>query len=96
MKLMLIIYSGTNRQLVPALLDRHEAGGYTELTQALGAGQTGRRLGTRAWPGNASIVFSIVPDERVEALATALREEAGALGGDERLHVATMPVESFF
>jgi hypothetical protein len=96
MKLMLIIYSGPNRQLVPALLDRHEAGGYTELTQAYGAGQTGRRLGTRAWPGDASITFSILPDGREQELTTALRDEAARLTGDERLHVAVMPVENFF
>jgi hypothetical protein len=96
MKQLLIIYSGPNPQLVPELLERHDVGGYTELPPVHGAGRTGRRLGTRAWPGDASIVFSIVPDEQVERLTALLREEAAALTGDERLHVAVMPVESFF
>jgi hypothetical protein len=96
MKLLLTIYSGPNPQLVPALLDRHEAGGYTELTQAHGTGETGPRRGNRAWPGDAAVVFSILPDEQVAALITALRNEAGNLTGDERLHVAVMPVETFF
>jgi hypothetical protein len=96
MKLLLLIYSGPNPQLVPELLDRHEAGGYTELSQAHGAGRTGRRLGTRAWPGDASIVFSILPDEQVERLTDVLRQEAAALTGEERLHVAAVPVETFF
>jgi hypothetical protein len=96
MKLLLIIYSGSNPRLVPELLDRHEAGGYTELSPAHGAGSTGRRLGTRAWPGDASIVFSILPEEQVERLVTVLRHEAAQLAGEERLHVAVVPVESFF
>jgi hypothetical protein len=95
MKLLLIIYSGQNPQLVPELLDRHDAGGYTELTPARGAGQTGRRLGTRAWPGNAAIVFSIVPEERVAELTAVLREEAAKLNKSERLHMAVVPVETF-
>jgi hypothetical protein len=95
MKLLLIIYSGPNPQLVPELLDRHDAGGYTELTQARGTGQTGRRLGTRAWPGNASIVFSILPEEQVERLTAVLREEAAKLNREERLHMAVVPVETF-
>jgi hypothetical protein len=96
MRLLLIIYSGPNPQLVPELLEQHEAGGYTECAPAHGAGQTGRRLGTRAWPGDASIVFSILPDEQVERLTTAVRQEAAKLTGDERLHVAVVPVETFF
>jgi hypothetical protein len=96
MKLLLIIYSGPNPQLVPDLLDRHDAGGYTELTPAHGAGQTGRRLGTRAWPGNASIVFSILPEEQVEELTAVLRDEAAKLDKAERLHMAVVPVETFF
>jgi len=81
---------------VPALLDRHHAGGWTQLPQAHGAGSTGRREGTRAWPGNASLFFSVMPAERLEGLLTALRDAAAALGGGERLHAAVMPLETFF
>ena len=48
MKLLLIMYSGSDRNLVPDMLDSHNAGGYSELTQVHGAGRTGRREGTRA------------------------------------------------
>lgn len=96
MKLLLIVYSGSDSRLVPALLDEYQAGGYTELAPAHGAGSTGRRQGNRAWPGNASVYFSIVPAERVDDLTTVLREEAARLGGGERLHAAVLPTESFF
>lgn len=96
MKMLLIIYSGSRSRLVPDLLDAHGAGGYTHLMQAHGAGETGRREGSRAWPGTAAVYFSIVPAERVEDLAGVLRGESEALNEGERLHVAVLPTEIFF
>jgi hypothetical protein len=96
MKLLLIIYSGSQSRLVPDLLEQHEAGGYTRLVQAQGAGETGRREGTRAWPGGAEVFFTVVPAGRAEQLTTALREESGRLDDGERLHAAVMPIETFF
>ncbi len=96
MKLLLIVYSGSRRNLVQDLLEEHRVGGYTEMDHAHGAGATGRRAGTRAWPGESEVLFSAVPDERVDELVDALRAEAEALDGDERLHVAVMPIETFF
>ena len=96
MKLLLIIYSGSRSRLVPDLLDAQGVGGYTELTPAHGAGGTGRREGSRAWPGTAEVYFSIVPGERVDDLAAAFRAELVNLAPGERLHVAVLPTDSFF
>jgi hypothetical protein len=96
MKLLLIIYSGSTSRLVPELLEAHQAGGYTRLVPAHGAGETGRREGTRAWPGTAEVYFTVVPAERVDALMGALRDEAARLLESERLHAAVMPIETFF
>ena len=96
MKLLLIIYSGSTSRLVSDLLEDHQAGGYTRLTPAHGAGETGRREGTRAWPGGADVYFTIVDADRIEALTDALRAEADQLGEGERLHVAVLPTETFF
>ncbi|HET9984540.1 MAG TPA: hypothetical protein VFQ38_13170 [Longimicrobiales bacterium] len=96
MKLVMIVYSGPDRRLVPALLDEHHAGGWTELSQAHGAGSTGRRDGSRAWPGDAAVYFSIVPAERADELSEALRDEAARRGAGERLHAAVLPIETFF
>lgn len=96
MKLLLLIYSGNRPSLVPELLDEHHAGGYTELRQVHGAGATGKREGSRAWPGDASVYFSIVPQERVEDLLIAVRQKATAMQASERLHAAVIPTETFF
>jgi hypothetical protein len=95
MKMVLVIYSGLNDRLVPDLFDRHHAGGWTEFRGAHGAGLSGRREGTRAWPGDASIFFSVVPTERVPDLTASFRSSADALAPGERLHVAVLPTDSF-
>jgi hypothetical protein len=96
MKLLLVIYSGSRSELVPELLDQHHAGGYTELGPVHGAGATGKREGSRAWPGDASVFFSVVPKERVDALLRALRERSTRLPVGERLHATVLPTETFF
>ncbi|HEY0305423.1 MAG TPA: hypothetical protein VGC44_10625 [Longimicrobiales bacterium] len=96
MKLLLVIYSGSQPSLVPELLDEHNAGGYTELRQLHGAGATGKREGSRAWPGDASVYFSIVPQDRVDDLLTAVKQKAAAMQAAERLHAAVIPTETFF
>lgn len=96
MKMLMVVYSGTNPQRISSLLDRHHAGGYTEFANAHGAGSTGRRDGSRAWPGDSTLFVSVVPSLQSEELVEMLREESGQLPTGERLHVAVLPTESFF
>jgi hypothetical protein len=63
---------------------------------AHGAGATGKREGTRAWPGDESVFFSMVSDDHVAALTATIRDHAARALPGERLHVAQMPVERFF
>lgn len=96
MKLVLVIYNGANDRLLPELFDRHQTGGWTELRGAHGHGSTGRREGTRAWPGDAAMFFTIVPAASVDELMDGLRARAAELDAGERLHVAVLPTETFF
>lgn len=96
MKLMIILYAGPAPGRVAEVLDAHHAGGFTEIDRAHGRGGTGRMEGTRAWPGETSVLFSVVPDEQVAELEGALRALAGEATSGERLHVAVVPVEHFF
>lgn len=95
MRMLMLIYSGPNPQRVSSLLDRHHAGGYTEFRNVHGAGATGRREGTRAWPGDSSLFVSVVPQHQADELVTTLGDEVRRLPGGERLHVAVLPLETF-
>ncbi|HUO51307.1 MAG TPA: hypothetical protein VMT93_02210 [Gemmatimonadaceae bacterium] len=95
MKLLLVMYSGSRPGIVPELLEHQGVHGYTELRGAHGAGASGRREGTRAWPGDTAVFFSMVDDEHVPALLGVLREQGARSQPGERIHVAELPVEYF-
>ena len=96
MKMLMIVYSGSRPQRITSLLDRHHAEGYTEFQNAHGVGSSGKREGSRAWPGESTLWVSIVPEPRAEELIQSLREESSRLPAGERVHVAVLPTESFF
>ena len=96
MKLLLLIYSGPTPHRIAALLEAHEAPGYTQLEHARGAGATGRMEGTRAWPGEGTVFASVVPARRVAELRDALMDYKKTAAEGEHLHVAVMPMEDYF
>jgi len=96
MKLVMVVYSGSRPQTVTRLLESHAVRGWTEFGGAHGAGISGRRESSRAWPGDAAVFFSIVEAAHADELATALEAESVGLPDGERLHAAVMPVERFF
>ena len=96
MKMLVIIYSGSHPQQITSLLDQHHAEGYTEFRNAHGVGSSGKREGSRAWPGESTLWVSIVLEPRAKKLMESLREESSQLSTGERMHVAMLPTESFF
>ena len=96
MKMLIVVYAGTSPHRVASLLDAHHAGGYTEFRNAHGAGATGRRDGSRAWPGDTTLFFSVVPQDQSDELVATLRTESSVLPPGERIHVAVLPTETFF
>jgi len=95
MKLILVMYSGNRPRVVPELLDATGVHGYTELQGAHGAGRHGKHTGTRAWPGETSVFFSMVEDQQVPTLLDALRAQGAQSLPGESLHAAELPVEYF-
>jgi hypothetical protein len=96
MKMLMVVYSGSAPQRISSLLDRHHAGGYTAFPGAHGTGSTGRREGSRAWPGESTLFLSVVPAQQSDELLDSLRAETAQLPPGERLHVAVLPTETFF
>ena len=96
MKMLMVVYSGSSPSRITSLLDLHHAGGYTEFRNTHGVGTTGKRDGSRAWPGESTLWVSVVPAERSNELVGTLREETAQLPPGERLHVAVLPTETFF
>ncbi|MGE5925908.1 MAG: hypothetical protein ACM357_01025 [Gemmatimonadota bacterium] len=96
MRMLVVIYGGPRRDLVPAILDRAGVSGWTQLAEGRGAGRSGRREGTRAWPGESEVYFSVADEAVIGSVVEALRAQTGNAVPGERLHVAELPVERFF
>ena len=74
LKLLLILCTGDDASKVRQLIDDHHVHGFTEITGLRGSGESGRHMGTRAFPGTASLVFTAVPPAQATPLVAALRQ----------------------
>jgi len=95
MKMFWIIYAGPRAARVTEALLSHGAPGYTEFPHAHGAGSHGRIAGTRAWPGDETVITAVVQADRSQQVADALAALQSVLVAGERLHFAVLPVEQF-
>ncbi len=73
MKLLMIIVESSCKEELEVLLNRNDVVGYTEIPQVHGMGETGPRMGSRAFPKTSSIVFTVVPAKKVEKLVEDIR-----------------------
>jgi hypothetical protein len=97
MKMLMIIVDEKFRDAVEVVLEEKDAQGFSEIPTVLGEGDHGKKLGSRLHPGASSIVFTIVPDEKVESLKEALFGACEVQQGCEApIHLAVLPVEQFF
>src|SRR5512140_1289294 len=72
MQMLMIIVESTHRERVEAALAEHRAPGLTEIPTVYGRGQTGDRLGSRAFPESSSIIFTVVEDGKADELLAAI------------------------
>ncbi len=73
MKLLLIMCPESLAPELREIIDRHEVQGYTEIPEVRGSGETGKRLGTRAFPGVGSLFFTAVDEAKAQELLEAVR-----------------------
>ncbi len=72
MQMLMIIVESTHKEKVEAALTDYHVLGYTEIPTVYGVGQTGIRLGSRAFPESSSIIFSVVEDGKADSLLAAI------------------------
>jgi hypothetical protein len=85
MKLLMIMIDSSHKEEVEKLLDEHQVPGYTELPNVLGKGQSGRKFGSRAFPGSNTLYFTVVARDTYEALHEELKALDARCGPDEGL-----------
>ena len=93
MKLLMIICPASRRDQAAALLEEHGVNAFTELPEVVGEGVTGKRFGSRAWPGRSSLLFTVAADEKVAELVEALRVCRDTLFPGEGMKVFVLPAD---
>ena len=87
----MIIVDGDRKEQLEAFLNRAGVVGYTEIPRTLGAGSSGLRLGSRAFPKTSAVIFTVLSAEALEGLAREIREYCADCG--ERLKMVVWSVE---
>jgi Nitrogen regulatory protein P-II len=72
MQMLMIVVESTHKEKVEAALSEHRVLGYTEIPTVYGMGQTGMRLGSRAFPETSSIIFTVLEKGKVGELLKAI------------------------
>jgi hypothetical protein len=90
MRLLMIIVESRYKEKVAAALLEKKIAGYTEIPTVYGMGETGLRLGSRAFPQSSSILFTVVEEEDIEPLLAAIDEFCGDCRQAMRLLVWTI------
>ena len=85
MKMLMIIIDEAKKEELQVFLERSGVTGYTELSHAAGMGQSGPRLGSRAFPRTSAVVFSVLDEGALARLVAGVDEFCETCG--EKLRV---------
>ncbi|NOZ96133.1 MAG: hypothetical protein GXP47_15550 [Acidobacteria bacterium] len=68
MKLAMIITESRYKEQLEVLLAQHGIEGFTEIPEVHGKGVSGLRMGSSAYPKTSTVIFTVVPREKMEEL----------------------------
>ena len=93
MKLLLILAPTECLEEIEALVRERDIRAYTEFRDLHGEGETGGRLGNRAFPGTSSVLMTVIPSDQVKGLTDQLAEFASRPENCDPIRVFAMPAE---
>ena len=93
MRLLFILVDSNHRDDVEAILDAQNVPGYSELPTVLGKGATGKKMGSRAFPGSSTLYFTILNPGMCEGLCGELKALRDKAGPEEGLRVFSLDAE---
>ena len=85
MKLLMIMVDSSHQEDVEKILDAHDIPGYTALPDVLGKGVSGRKFGSRAFPGSNTLYFTVVDGVICKTLCADLKTLDEKSGPEEGL-----------
>lgn len=94
MKLLMIMVDSNHQEDVERILDAHAVPGYTELPNVLGKGKSGRKAGSRAFPGSNTLYFTAVDGTICQTLCAELKALDAKTGPEEGLTAFILDAET--
>ena len=89
----MIVVDSNHQADVERILDAHQVPGYSELPNVLGKGETGKKQGSRAFPGSNTLYFTAVDGEICQTLCADLKALNERAGKDEGLFAFTFEAD---
>jgi hypothetical protein len=84
MKLVMMIVDSDHADDIERMCEECDVPGYTKIPDVLGKGTTGKKQGSRAFPGSSTVYFAALEEHCIEPLKaklTALRDTRGSEEG---------------
>ncbi len=84
MRLVMIIIDSEYAAEIEQMLEECGAPGYSEIPNVLGKGSTGKKFGSRAFPGSSTMYLAVLEEHCMDPLQgklTTLRDTHGPEGG---------------
>jgi hypothetical protein len=89
-RMMIIFVDSSHADDVRGILEACDPLGYSELVGVLGKGVTGKKLGSRAFPGSSTIFMAAMSDDCAADLARRLERLRDERGAEEGLKLFSM------
>jgi len=93
MKMVLMIVDAGHADDIKRLLQECDVPGYSELPEVIGKGSTGKKLGSRAFPGSSTLFMVALEELCVAQLKGELEKLRALRGSAEGLKAFSFDVE---
>jgi len=93
MKMVIMIVDADNADDIKQMLLDCDVPGYSELPNILGMGTTGKKLGSRAFPGSSTLFMVALEEHCVDLLGEKLQQLRETSGSSEGLKAFSFDVE---
>ena len=93
MKMVMLIVDSDHAEEIEQMCEECDVPGYSKIPDVLGMGTTGKKQGSRAFPGSSTLYFAALRDDCLEPLKQKLTALRDARGTEEGLKAFVMNTE---
>ena len=93
MKMVMMIVDSDHAKDIESMFENCDVPGYSRIPDVLGKGTTGKKHGSRAFPGSSTLYFAALEEHCMEPLQQRLKALRDARGPEEGLKAFVLDTE---